>query len=137
MEMEFGRKGNSIEETISCWIISGLILNGEFDASKTFASMIHKEIETNDMNAVLWTSTISSRDLHGQVEFLANEGIMPNEDVVEKQGEMLNGFHSEKLATVYGFISTTSQTPIRIRKKNLEFAVTVINLCEIYLSASR
>ncbi|XWS42932.1 hypothetical protein CRYUN_Cryun16bG0056200 [Craigia yunnanensis] len=39
-----------------------------------------------------------------------------NQDVEEEQGEMLLGFHSEKLATAYGIISTTSQTPIRIMK---------------------
>ncbi|XVF56449.1 hypothetical protein PTKIN_Ptkin06aG0121400 [Pterospermum kingtungense] len=38
------------------------------------------------------------------------------QDVEEEQGEMLLGFHSEKLATAYGIISTASQTPIRIMK---------------------
>lgn len=38
------------------------------------------------------------------------------QDVEEEQGEVLLGFHSEKLATAYGIISTTSQTPIRIMK---------------------
>ncbi|TYJ24289.1 hypothetical protein E1A91_A08G250800v1 [Gossypium mustelinum] len=40
------------------------------------------------------------------------------QDVEKKQGEgeMLLGFHSEKLATAYGIISTASQTPIRIMK---------------------
>ncbi|XVE62196.1 hypothetical protein DITRI_Ditri06bG0099300 [Diplodiscus trichospermus] len=38
------------------------------------------------------------------------------QDVEEEQGEMLLGFHSEKLATAYSIINTTSQTPIRIMK---------------------
>lgn len=38
------------------------------------------------------------------------------QDVEKKQGEMILGFHSEKLAAAYGIISTASQTPIRIMK---------------------
>ncbi|OMO72944.1 hypothetical protein COLO4_27385 [Corchorus olitorius] len=49
MDMDFGRKENSIVEIIS-WssIISGFVRNGQFeDAFKTFTSMIRKEIEVD------------------------------------------------------------------------------------------
>uniref|UniRef100_A0A2N9GH81 DYW domain-containing protein n=1 Tax=Fagus sylvatica TaxID=28930 RepID=A0A2N9GH81_FAGSY len=36
------------------------------------------------------------------------------QDVEEEQREVLLGYHSEKLAIVYGIISTTSEMPIRI-----------------------
>ena len=38
------------------------------------------------------------------------------QDVEEEQREVLLGYHSEKLAIVYGIISTTSEIPIRIMK---------------------
>ncbi|XP_062143761.1 pentatricopeptide repeat-containing protein At4g21065-like [Alnus glutinosa] len=38
------------------------------------------------------------------------------QDVEEEQREVLLGYHSEKLAVVYGIISTTSEMPIRVMK---------------------
>ncbi|KAF3452456.1 hypothetical protein FNV43_RR02889 [Rhamnella rubrinervis] len=38
------------------------------------------------------------------------------QDVEEEQGEVILGYHSEKLAIAYGIISTASGTPIRIMK---------------------
>ena len=38
------------------------------------------------------------------------------QDVEEEQGEVLLGYHSEKLAIAYGIISTAPGTPIRIMK---------------------
>ncbi|WRX25112.1 Pentatricopeptide repeat - like 10 [Theobroma cacao] len=51
-----------------------------------------------------------------------------NQDVEEEQGEMLLGFHSEKLATAYGIISMTSQKPIRIMKN-----LRVCNDCHTFM----
>ncbi|XWS58832.1 hypothetical protein CRYUN_Cryun08bG0067800 [Craigia yunnanensis] len=50
------------------------------------------------------------------------------QDVEEEQGEMLLGFHSEKLATAFSIISTTSQTPIRIMKN-----IRVCNDCHNFM----
>ncbi|KAH0994492.1 hypothetical protein GBA52_018356 [Prunus armeniaca] len=41
---------------------------------------------------------------------------MVMQDVEEEQGEVLLGYHSEKLAIAYGIMSTTSGIPIRIMK---------------------
>ncbi|GLT55496.1 hypothetical protein SLA2020_286130 [Shorea laevis] len=38
------------------------------------------------------------------------------QDVEEEQREVLLGYHSEKLAVVYGIIHTTSEMPIRVMK---------------------
>ncbi|KAG6661645.1 pentatricopeptide repeat-containing protein At4g21065-like isoform X1 [Carya illinoinensis] len=44
------------------------------------------------------------------------------QDVEEEQREVLLGYHSEKLALVYGIISTTSEMPIQIMK-NLRICI--------------
>ncbi|KAK9291682.1 hypothetical protein L1049_019631 [Liquidambar formosana] len=48
------------------------------------------------------------------------------QDVEEEQGEVLLGFHSEKLAVAYGIISTSSGTPIRVMK-NLRICIDCHN----------
>ncbi|XVF06962.1 hypothetical protein REPUB_Repub06bG0096300 [Reevesia pubescens] len=62
-----------------------------------------------------------------EIGFLSNAKLVM-QDMEEEQGEMLLGFQSEKLATAYGIISTTSQTPIHIMK-NLQ----VCNDCQILM----
>lgn len=69
--------------------------------------------------------------LHELIGRLREIGYSPDvkltmQDVEEEQGEVLLGYHSEKLAIVYGIISTVSGTPIRIMK-NLRVCIDCHN----------
>lgn len=56
----------------------------------------------------------------------SNDVKMVMQDVEEEQREILLGFHSEKLAVVYGIISTNSEMPIRVMK-NLRICIDCHN----------
>ncbi|KAB1200874.1 hypothetical protein CJ030_MR0G006024 [Morella rubra] len=57
-------------------------------------------------------------ELNGRLKEIgySSDGKLVMQDVEEEQREMLLGYHSERLAMVFGIIRTTSEMPIRIMK---------------------
>ncbi|KAG8487199.1 hypothetical protein CXB51_020770 [Gossypium anomalum] len=95
MDTYFGRNENSIEEVIS-WssIISGLVLNGEFeDAFKTFTSMVHKDI---DIDAFSITSIVSACASFGVLELGRQV-----HGLVQKMGHKLDAHLGSSLIDMY------------------------------------
>ncbi|XVF30331.1 hypothetical protein REPUB_Repub16aG0047900 [Reevesia pubescens] len=129
MDMDFGRKEKSIEEIISgSSIISGLVLNGDFeDAFKTFTSMIRKEIEVDRFTI---TSIVSA---------CANSGVLELGQqvhaLIQKIGHKVDAHLGSSLIDMYGKCGNLDDAKMIFKQTsdmNVVLCTSMISSCSLH-----